>query len=746
MHLIFFIHQLFFSTLGTTLIAIKSENTINSASKIYLILILVLFNSWENQSVAKDETAVLPWLVKPVPSSFEDPMTETFPKVYGLNPSIIAKTPDLHRQDTANIHLFFEQSQYQQVSKMMHDDADFSKSWKRLVRQVKGMLAYDGMGQLENVSSGREIHVLAFRLLRCSLYYRMTGDPQVGRFLKSTLLNASKLPLSFWIYNNLRKYDKHWPQGQLETAILSRSMSTALVWGYELFSESEITTIRNALRTKGLYPMLRYLQTVEKHNNFLPAIASGAMITAVALDDSLAQEQSLSLLIKWKNLVEDDGSYGEQISYFNYACSHFAKGLMALGRKRIFDLGKTFPQLNGSLAWQLAHYSINDQGFPVRINFGDDDYQGGAPNGFSTHFLTMVSNQGLGTWMLEHLSQDKAKDDAYTMISKIIFAGLNLPTKVNPAILPLTQGFDNGIGIIRSSWTMNQDTVISIRSGAGNRTRYSHDAPNRNAIALMYHGDYMLVEPGRASYRSKYRKEYDLKTLHHNTITLENANQQRKRIAHLLTAKQINDQLSVLVSEAAESYPTKPQHVRRSIYYLHDMDIFVVWDLVNTNKPTSIQANWHFGNSELQSTLDKISDQHWQLSKPKTQLDAWFFSNTEISTHQQPGIMHLKNSFYPGDPGEGEMGNAFELQISSKKAEENLIIISIFSPQKTDSLTPVDIQASFTDKKTALITIKKGLKSTQITLDGKQINRPDHVAALINNVPLNGSGKIIPLH
>lgn len=690
--------------------------------------------------VAQAQSPELPWLVKPVPVVVEIQPETDFPIVTGLDMDALITTPNYDQTSSSNRSIFFDQQQYTNVKFLMENDPVFRKGWDRQVRLVKTMLAGDGLTSLKNVKPESYVYKLGGRLLIVALHYRMTGDAQAGKYLKAIALDAANRPMSFWMHRALRQYKDDWPLGQLETAILARGMAAALVWGQDLFTDSQCEQLRSALRDKGLYPMLRYLQTIERNNNFLPAIASGAMAASVALDDSLACEHSLALLNKWGALVEDDGSYGEQIDYFNYAFVNFAKGQMALGQKHLLELGKQLPHLKGTLAWQLGHYSLNHKNAAVRLNFGDDDYLGGPPSRLTAQLLSLFTGDGLGTWMLENIYGDQPTDDSYALIAKIVLTGVQLPSPVSPEALPLAMGYDTGIGIIRSGWTMKRDSVLVLRSGAGSRTRYSHDVGNRNAIAMMFHGDYLVVEPGRSSYRSKMRKTYDQQTVHHNTITFSGDSQIRTRVAQLLAAKEVNEQLSVLVSEAAKSYKQNPEHVRRSVYHLRDMDTFVVWDVVQTTSPETVEINWHFGNDDLRSTFSPVRDGHWQLLKPRTQLDTFVFTDTAVSSTQRDGIMHLNYSYYPGDKNEGQWGNAFELQLATQQPASRLSAVSVFVPQLRSQAQTVSVEKSIVQKGITRLVIRHGQQSVILQLDPAAVDDLAGKAAVIGDVVLNADG------
>ncbi|MAX27277.1 MAG: hypothetical protein CMJ19_22500 [Phycisphaeraceae bacterium] len=685
------------------------------------------------------EEVKLPWLERPAQSVKSVDDLTGFPIVKGLDGNAMSTQPRWDRPDVMPMLLYFDGSQLSEARKLMASDAAFAAGWDRLVRLVRSMMANDGIGGLEGSKPETYVYKLGGRLLNVALYYRLTGDQQAGAFLKAITLDAASRPMSFWMHTALRRSPEDFPYGQLETAILARGMAPAMIWGRDLFTDDEYQMLCQVMRHKALYPMLRFLQTHKRYNNFIPAIASGAMCAAVALDDELARKHAMDLLNSWGALVEEDGSYGEQVDYFNYAFVNFAKGQLVLGKDHVLSLGQTLPQFTGTLQWQLAHYSLNAKDDPVRLNFGDDDFHGGPPNRLTTQLLSLITGNGLGTWMLGTLHGKAPADDAYAMIAKITLNGAPMPKAVAPDYLPTVMGYDTGIGIIRSGWTLNADTVIALRSGAGSRTRYSHDMPNRNSLAMMFHGEYQLVEPGRASYRSPMRKSYDLVTEHHNTVSIDGQIQPRDRKAELLTAVNFGN-IDVLVSEAAQSYRAKPRHARRSVYYLRDLDVLVVWDVVMLDDPKQVSVNWHFGNDDGQSTLSNSAN-HWQLTKPRTRLDGYLHANVPVTTTQREGIMHLNYAYYPGDKNEGQWGNAFEVQMTSDQPVKQFSAVSLFIPQVNDKAQAVNVtRLPDTDQKLAF-KLQLGDEQVPITLDPTRIDQPDQIAATISKQAFNSLGQ-----
>lgn len=171
-----------------------------------------------------------------------------------------------------------------------------------------------------------------------------SGNKEVGRLLKALALDTAKRPLEFWIHSSLRKYDKSYPIAALECASITLALATAYHWNRELFNAAEKKIILDALRYKGLYPCMRWLERNKGRNNWLAVIAGGAIAGGRILGEERCTRYAGERLKYWTTLVEDDGSYSEPLSYFNYGASSFIRGALILGSKESLELSKGTPE------------------------------------------------------------------------------------------------------------------------------------------------------------------------------------------------------------------------------------------------------------------------------------------------------------------------------------------------------------------------------------------------------------------
>ncbi|WP_426357584.1 heparinase II/III domain-containing protein [Pseudocolwellia sp. HL-MZ19] len=693
---------------------------IKSKSLIFLLISIVPMGCKAN------EISELPWLNKNY--NVTKHLSQSS-EISIWNDFNVAEISDLYFKN--NDKLGFEE-------RLMTDKA-FSEGWKKLKYRVKILIKKDKDNSLEKNKSEKYIYTLANHLLDLSFYYRITRDLEAGKLLRKLAINTAKKKLAFWMHEPLRKFNIKWPRGQLETALLTHSLSLSISWGSDLFSKKELNLISNNLKHKGLYPILRFLDTTSLKNNYISVLSASAISASLVLNDNLAITHSKKHLENWTKLIETDGSYGEQIEYFNYACNHFAMGSLLSSNNDLKNINNEIPQLKNTLLWQMSHFSLDSQNTPLRINFGDDDYLGGPPNEVCLEFVTKITKNGLGSWFINRLNSTNKWDKAQTLIAKLALSEFDYPKPINPNLDMKISKFENGTSIIRSNWTMNHDTVFALRSGSGNLTKYSHDMPNRNSIALQVNGDYLLVTPGRASYRSRLRKNYDLKTENHNTVTFDNKDQFKKPEATLSKANKITKDIYFISSDATNSYKNSPNSVIRNVYYLEKLNTFIILDIVKLKQPDIIQTNWHFGNYETRNTLKKVTKQQWHLKAPNSYLKFWLFNNKETSTTVEDGIMHTGYSYFPKAKQEGEWGNVFKMQQSTNKKENDVLSIAILSPSLGEENSIESVETFQITPLTKKIIIRKNNKETIIEIN----NEVGFKSIKIDNLKLDKFGSII---
>jgi hypothetical protein len=574
----------------------------------------IYVKSIQVEAAKAEQVAV--WMNKPVTAVPEMNKTEIYQGAEGAAPTYKLNSAKL-AANTLRTNFFFSGDQLRRLPELMKRDPGLKTYLDKLFAAVAPIVQHGGI-EYKVGSAQRHVYTLYGVLPRLGLVHLLTGDKQTGALLKELLLHTARQPLGFWIHHHLRKFDPAFPVGQLETGNLTLGFSMAFAWNKELFSKAEQREVEAALRHKGLYPCLRWCETSRLKSNFICLIAGGALSAALVLEDEAAADTAKTKLASWLDLLEDDGSYAEPIGYFSYGLQHFISGALALGSEGAIKLVRE-SRLRGSLDYLMGAYSYNGHStlksakgtiYASRcVNFGDDDFIG-SPDRTCFQFLANAFGQGQGLWTLEKFYGKDNTCRFMPFLMKIMYANRNLAA-VPPASLDLpgTMAYNSGFGLIRSGWTMDHDTVLALRSGAGGKVNYAHDMPNRNSIALFVNGVYLLNATGRASYRNPMHFSYNNATVNHNTITFGEATQVKKRQARF-TARQETEDLCFLASDATGSYQVsrfKATKARRSILYVKDPGYFVMIDEAAANNKSNVDWNMHFANFDGQSVFQQTS-------------------------------------------------------------------------------------------------------------------------------------------
>ena len=508
--------------------------------------------------------------------------------------------------------------------------------------------------------------------LRVLGFVHMTsGNKEVGKLLKAIVLDTAKRPLEFWIHSSLRKYDKSYPIAALECASITLALATAYHWNRELFNAAEKRIILDALRYKGLYPCMRWLEKNKGHNNWLAVIAGGAIAGGRVLGEEQCVRYAGERLKYWTTLVEDDGSYSEPLSYFNYGASSFIRGALVLGSKESLELGEGTP-LKGSLRY-LAYNYVKAR-TPIyekscyKVNFADGDFPG-PPDTTLCIYLANAFKQGLGYWLMKEYSSSESYYNLFVVMMKLMYNSNSITPKSPQQLkLPKVAYFDNGIGFIRSGWEGLSDTVLAIRSGGGGKTNYAHDHQNRNAIILFKYGEYMIAESGRTSYRSPMHFSWDMHTRSSNTITFWDDTQKTRSPAEMIMTAE-NEHIGYISSEASRTYrwSYKIEKVRRRVLYLKDLNSFVMWDDIISRKTMST-VNWRvfFNNFDRKTKVEKLSDETLIVKRNNVGLKVFAKASEPEGYSFGKGWLHTGYSYNPGDPREGKEGSSISWTCKNK--------------------------------------------------------------------------------
>jgi heparinase II/III-like protein len=610
--------------------------------------------------------------------------------------------------------MILDRSQWLRLAKLIEEEKpEIKESWGKVTRIAKILLRDGGFKERKNTFLVGRIGVLD----RLALLYRLTRHPQLGSFIKKLALFVAEKPITFWINADIRPYNPKAPVGSLESASLASSLALSLSWAGELFSEKEKNIIENALREKGYIPCVRFIETRKVHNNWSAILSGSVYIMAEYFKDEKRKIQARDVISKYLSLVEDDGSYGEPLCYFYYPIGSLIVPMLAMGNKDA-KLALCKANLDKSLAWMVYYYYYirNAEGemSPHLVVFSDGEFAYFNRTAATTvYFLSCATGNGLGTWLINQFYKGK-KPSGWKMLLLLARYSGKEPAMVSPekAKLPLVKAFDNGLAEIRSSWAP-EGTTLALKSGGGTRCKFAHDRPNRNAILLSAFGEYLLVSPNRACYRSPKRMSWDLRTTSFNTVSIDNGNQftpsifkfknvpldtsgipHGKPVAELEFAS-AGKMIDIIQSDAAKAYPEKPEKAKRTVLYVKDPGYFVILDRLKCPQKHTYQIAYYGNNIDGKAKLLQQGDNKWLFTRPKADLLVQIFSSQTAKHLQGKGIMHYKYSFFPGGEGEGELGSSLKISAGTEKAEREVVFCSILFPRPTGSQKDFSAQVEY---------------------------------------------------
>lgn len=555
------------------------------------------------------------------------------------------------------------------------------------------------------------------------LVYFLTGNPELGRIIHDLALKLADMPPDFWLHaSRFPQFAEH-GRASLQTGGMLKRLVPGLDLAHDVFTPAERARLEAALREKGILPGFGYLELVESKNyiiNWAAVIAGGVYLAARFNGDEAAAAKAAGHLRHFiDHGFEEDGSYGEGPQYYFYPVTEMLAAAAAMPgelRRELFRSG---------IMARSTEYPIYSQVFSrlngqtIRIQFRDGQQF------VSISSLLYAIASLTGSPVMTAWGKMFGVPVRGGVLHNHLLLQANPPPEGGLDRLPLFRVFDNGEAYIRDGWEPD-GLVFAMLSGGGNRTRYSHDRPNRNGVALAAYGEYLLVNPGHSSYRGKTYAEWDWATRGSNCITIDGRNQKFPRkigsasepgrpVAEYVAA-QDGKRCSFLVSEARRCYMPKLKTALRAVVYVKDPGYFVIFDRIAGLRPHRFDAYWHFNNLDGGARLESLGNSRWRLTRPAAGLSLWVGSDRPVTTRTAPGILHAFYSYLPGGAGESKPGSAFELVVSSPGPAARWDTATVLFPWKTGAEPEFAVSGSGAE-----VTVNVAGNTGRFHLDGNRL-------------------------
>lgn len=594
----------------------------------------------------------------------------------------------------------------------LQNDVEGKNQWSSMSKTSAQMVSNWKLSH-KGQNDYRYIYANLNNLSTLSYVYMFSGNKILLEFIKANMKKMARLPLDFWLHSELRGLNEKKPLGMLETAMLSTALGYSLSIIEDDLSKTELAEIKEAFRTKGYIPCLNWLDK-PRFNNFTAVIGNGAFVAAKYFNDDKGKEKALNAISFYlNNTIEQDGSYGEGVGYFNYPLTTLRTSMLCMNddERNVFresSLGNTSKWIVYSLLFQRNQ---ENKLIPSIINFGDNcPFEGTLVRGTSSSYpmLTALFGDSLLPWLHDKFNL------SYSFVDKLMLLSINakMPSAKSPKqlALPTSRVFDNGDCFIRSSWDDNA-IVFGMRSGDGSKVKYGHQRPELHSVALAAYGEQMIVCAGSASYRSPIHYGYDKTTRAANTITIDGKNQlfpgkgvnfikfdnsafwvQGEPKSSVTKFTQDNDG-SLLRCDAPAAYHIPMKEASRTVKYISEEGFFIVVDRMKSTDGTKHTFNYrlHLNNGDEKAIVKSTGNNNWVLNRPMADLHIALWSNKSIGYSENKGYMHVgtKRDYSPGGPAEGKLGSAIEMDWSNNEPTDDIEFISVLFPQKKNQKKPV---------------------------------------------------------
>ncbi len=600
------------------------------------------------------------------------------------------------------------------IARYFRDTQDGQKEWNSMASLTARVVSAWSIKARGGFGAERYIAALG-DLKNVSIVYIFTGEPLVGEFIRANLAKMASLPITFWLHSELRGYDPERPKGALETAAMSIMLSYAIPAVAKDMGEEERKAIEDAWYERGHLTTFNWLDNL-RANNWTAVIGAGLLYSSKYFNDTKGRMRGLNALRYYASAtIEPDGSYSEGYGYFSYPVDQlFAASLVMTPREIQGTFGRS--SLRGSMTWRVyGHlFDVEEDGTPgpMRISYGDNPY--GNREMYSadktSFFLQQIYHDGVAKWFRYKYQSRKSVD---CLLLEAKFPAVNIPM-YSPvgAHLPLVKAFDNGDNYIRGSWD-DEGIVLAMKTGdGGRRVDYSHNRPEFNSLALGAYGEYLIVTPGAASYRSRIHNEYDVCTRSANTVTIDGMNQKhpmwpayregrwdnrsvcvRDTATAILTrCEAFPDGGGLLESDASGVYHIQMKEARRRVRFHSTGEgngFFVVQDRLASADGENHHYDYrlHIFNRD-EKTYISGKGAKLKIERPKADLYIFLSSDQELQYKKGNGYMHHPEGrdYTENGPKQGFPGSAIELDWSTDAPQ--LDVTAVLFPVRSGERAP----------------------------------------------------------
>lgn len=562
-------------------------------------------------------------------------------------------------------------------------------------------------------------HSVAEYLSDAAMSYALKPTPKLAEWLNRETLEVVRKSAYEWVGPAFRDHSEPLT-GHLETAHICWGISAVYDLAKDAFSSLEQQEIRTALSEKGIKLCQEWIRKNFHLANWRSILVSGAMVSAVVLEDEKTVKELLPEIALCQKALQDDGSYGESLQYGNYLllALTFAKEAVLRSypniENRTTNIGNSVNWFATSMFYAKPLKGWGDEPMPRATNF-NDSASIFRPSGDVLLHITARSEdeteKGLARWIFDKYYAtvpNQGPHDLATLGMRNDWGFLTLPLltyeskAISPeeANLPLTIIFSCGNGFIRDAW--NGKTIIATNGGGEPLNGLGHLHGDLNSFILVHNNERLLTDPGHSCYRNLiHGLESSSQT--HNTCTflIEKESlglQEDMAKASFLEQKSVfprrlivngdggekvergdkrlicskEDVISVIGSEVSKVYGEPLGNFSRFWILAGSHVVFIV-DKIEANQPVTTLWNWVVNNHDGKTDWQKEGN---CLTVKKINAGMKLFHGGKGSfSFPVHGFLHDAYHPEPNQLGEGHSGSSLVFRFTEKGSHNSRTVI-----------------------------------------------------------------------
>ena len=524
----------------------------------------------------------------------------------------------------------------------------------------------------------------------------------VASWLRSSTLAIVRRPVEDWVGPAFRKHSGGPPTGHLETAHLAWGVSLALDLAPDVFTEAERDEITEAVREKGIALCLQWLDSNNHLTNWRCVMTAGVAVSAAVTGDEASLPRAEKDFIRCLDAFQPDGSYGESLTYGNYAANVQMLTWESLVRHSPAKAGTLpmepyarMPRWQAcSLFYRRPLSGWGSYAHPRSANFNDSD----AIFRPSADLLLHISARnreklpleaGLARWLFDGL-YTPVTDEAPGNRATFGFLSLVLLPRAAAAISPQaagiteTSGFSCGDMIARDAW--NGRTVLAVHGAGDPLYGPGHLHGDLNSFILVHNQERLLLDPGHSCYRNLLH-EVEASSQTHNTCTFSTESatfQQSKKTPRrnldpdagridppvdrggkrLLIARE--DDVTAMGSEVAALYGEPIRDFSR-FWFLCGTHVLFIVDRIVSSIPVKTTWNWLLNNRDGGLDLKLVSPDRLVARRGEAGMKFFHLGDGNL---RGPVYAHVHDAYssLPAQQCEGRPGSGLLVHWTEKQA------------------------------------------------------------------------------